>query len=230
MMHTLILDVTNEEHVLAATVTVGEEHVLAATVTVDEVLSKKGLTLLALVNNAGYAEYAPIEVMSTKRIRNMFEVNVFGVVTMTQAFLPLIRKYYTRAPLNSRIINISSGAGRISLPSCGQYCASKYALEALTDALRMELKPWKISVSLVEPGRFQTEFQNKAYKDLVADGFSALDDVSMAHYNSMVNHTNVKSAKLSRPPLEKCVEIIEDALLDTRPLARYLAGSDVQIG
>merc|ERR1712137_20821 len=218
LMHPLILDVTKEQHILPAVTAV------------DETLPKKELKFLALVNNAGYAEYAPIEVMSTKRVRNMFEVNVFGVITVTQAFLPLLRKYYSKSPINSRIINIGSGAGKVSVPPSGQYAATKYALEALSDSLRIELKPWNISVVLVEPGRFETEFQNKAYKEMVVDGFSALDDEVKNHYEKMIEHTNEISAKRNRPPLQQCVEVIEDALLDTRPLARYLAGSDVQIG
>merc|ERR1712232_219072 len=149
---------------------------------------------------------------------------------MTQAFVPLLRKYYVKSPLNSRVINISSGAGLVTVPAVGAYCASKYAIEAISDAFRMELKPWGIGVSIVEPGRFHTEFQDKAYTELQIDGIGNLDDSVKKHYSTLTRLTNEKSATMKRPPSVQCVEIIEDALMDTRPLARYLAGPDTQTG
>eukprot|EP00324_Dicrateria_rotunda_P005807 CAMPEP_0206158534 /NCGR_PEP_ID=MMETSP1474-20131121/4937_1 /ASSEMBLY_ACC=CAM_ASM_001110 /TAXON_ID=97495 /ORGANISM="Imantonia sp., Strain RCC918" /LENGTH=352 /DNA_ID=CAMNT_0053558671 /DNA_START=59 /DNA_END=1117 /DNA_ORIENTATION=- len=217
-IHTLILDVTKEEHVLVAASTV------------DQVLTEKNMKLLALVNNAGYGVYGPTECVSSRKIKNMFEVNFYGVISMTQAFIPLLRKHYAKSPLNSRIINISSGSGRIVMPAVGSYCASKYAVEALSDALRMEMKPWGISVAIVEPGRFHTEFQEKAYTDLEIDGIGVIEDDIKNHYTTITRETNEKSAKLNRPPSVQCVEVMEDALLDTKPLARYLAGPDTQTG
>jgi len=216
-LQTLILDVTNEQHVLDASEVVAKE------------LESKGLRFLALVNNAGYATYGPVESMGIARMRKMYEVNVFGVVSMIQAFVPLLRKYYAKEPLNSRIINVSSVGGVMSLPNAGPYCASKYAIESISDSLRMELRPWGISVSVVEPGRFATEFQGKAYSDMVSDGIKQLDEEVYNHYNILTNETNANSAKTKRPPPSNCAQIMEDAIFDTHPLERYYAGTDSQI-
>merc|ERR1712232_1237510 len=205
-----------------------EDQVRSAKITVEEILTDKGLKLWALVNNAGYAVYGPVEVIGINRLKNMFNVNVFGLITITQAFIPLLRKYHCKTPLNSRIINISSVGGLASMANAGQYCSTKFAVEALSDSLRIELKPWNISVSLVEPGAFKTEFQGKAYAELVSDGFSEIDEDILYHYNTLTKITNEASAKKKRPTQDKCVDVIEDSLFDTRPLERYAAGFDSQ--
>lgn len=139
------------------------DQVTSATAEIEASLVASGDKLLALVNNAGYGEYGPVECMPIDSMRSQMEVNVFGLVNLTQKMIPLLRKYGSTGPLRPRVINMSSGNGKLSLPGGGVYSSSKFCLEALTDALRVELMPWDIRVILVEPGRFQTAFTGRAY-------------------------------------------------------------------
>ena len=115
-----------------------------------------GIQLDGLVNNAGIVVAFPLEVLPISDLRRQFEVNFFSQAQVTQAFLPSLRR--TRG----RIINMSSVAGRISNPFMGAYSASKYALEAYSDALRMELAPFGIRVALIEPGPIKTPIWEKS--------------------------------------------------------------------
>jgi len=110
----------------------------------------------ALVNNAGIAKADPIELQPIEDFKQQMDVNLFGVVLVIQQFIPILRKY------NGRIINISSISGISSLPFKGTYGATKFALEAISSALRLELKPWKISISNVLPSATQTPTWSKA--------------------------------------------------------------------
>ena len=121
-----------------------------------------GAGLAGLVNNAGIAVGGMLEFLPLDVLRRQFEVNVFAQIAVTQAFLPSLRE------ARGRIVNISSVSGLISSPFTGAYCASKFALEALTDALRQELRPWKIHVSAVEPGFIQTPIANKSLAEAEA--------------------------------------------------------------
>jgi short-subunit dehydrogenase len=106
-----------------------------------------------LVNNAGYGEAGPVETVSEEDGRRQLEVNFFAPALLVQAVMPLMRRQRS-----GRIVNISSIAGRFGYPLFGWYCASKHALEGLSDALRLEARPWGIFVSLIEPGPVETEF------------------------------------------------------------------------
>ena len=109
-----------------------------------------------LVNNAGYGLPGPLEEVSDEELRRQFETNVFGLMAVTRAFLPQLRAR------RGRLVNLSSIAGRVTFPFFGAYHASKYAVEALSDALRNELQPFGIRVALVEPGPIRTEFGERA--------------------------------------------------------------------
>ncbi len=113
--------------------------------------------LSGLVNNAGVPYGGPVEFLDLDEVRSSFEVNFFGVMAVTQAFIPLLRRG------QGRIVNISSISGLIAAPFLSPYSTSKFALEALSDALRVELSPWKIRVAVVEPGAIDTPIWNKAY-------------------------------------------------------------------
>ena len=141
----VLLDVTNEA-LIAATVSQVAEAV-------------GGTGLVGLVNNAGIAVPAPLEVIPLAELRRQFEVNVIGQVAMTQAVLPLLRK----AP--GRIINVGSVASRMTFPFAGALSASKSALEALNAALRMELSPWGIHVILITPATVRTPGGDKLQHD-----------------------------------------------------------------
>jgi short-subunit dehydrogenase len=117
----------------------------------------KGYGIDVLVNNAGYGLVGPLETIDDADLRAQFDTNVFGLMAVTRAFLPAMRD--RRA---GRIINVSSVGGRMTFPLMGAYHASKYALEALSDALRLELLPMGVHVSLIEPGPIRTEFNDRA--------------------------------------------------------------------
>ncbi|WP_456426505.1 SDR family oxidoreductase, partial [Rhodocaloribacter sp.] len=140
-LRTLFLDVTDAASIAAAAETVAGS------------VGEAGLH--GLVNNAGIAMAGPLEGMPLDAFRRQFEVNVTGQVAVTQAFLPLLRK------ARGRIVNMGSIGGISVLPFVGAYCASKFAFEALTDSLRMELAPWGIEVVIVEPGSVATPIWGK---------------------------------------------------------------------
>jgi NAD(P)-dependent dehydrogenase (short-subunit alcohol dehydrogenase family) len=138
---TLALDVTDESSMVAAVRAIEAEHGAVGT----------------LVNNAGYGVYGPVEEVPMDDVRREFETNVFGLGRLTQLVLPGMR-----AAGRGRIVNISSMGGRLVFPTGGWYHASKYAVEAMSDALRVEVRPFGISVVLVEPGLIRTEFEGVA--------------------------------------------------------------------
>ncbi len=127
--------------------------IAAAGATVARAVGDAGLA--GLVNNAGVGIVGPLEYLPLDDLRRQLAVNVVGPLAVTQAFLPLLHRG------RGRIVNIGSVGGKITIPFGGALCASKYALEALTDALRLELRPWGIHVCLVEPGSIRTEAVDK---------------------------------------------------------------------
>lgn len=143
MLDTLRLDVTDEEAVAAAA-----DQVLALT---------DGRGIDVLVNNAGYGQMGPLEAVSGADLRKQFETNVFGLMAVTRAFVPQMRRRGA-----GRVINIGSIGGRFTFPLMGAYNATKYAVESLSDALRNELAPFGIDVAIVEPGPIKTEFSDRA--------------------------------------------------------------------
>ena len=151
---TLALDVTDEEAMAAAVKEVEREHGAVG----------------VLVNNAGYGEYGPIEQVPLDRVRRQFETNVFGLARLTQLVLPGMR-----AAGSGRVVNVSSMGGRLVFAGGGYYHASKYAVEAISDALRVEVRPFGIRVVVVEPGLIRTQFAATA-----SDTLSSTRDTSAA--------------------------------------------------
>jgi NAD(P)-dependent dehydrogenase (short-subunit alcohol dehydrogenase family) len=150
----ILVDVTDERAIREAAATVGAA------------VGNAGL--FALVNNAGIAVTAPIELVPLDELRRQFEVNVFGQVAVTQAFLPLLRA------ARGRIVNIGSVGAKFALPFASPLNASKAAFELISDALRIELRPWGIHVVLVSPGSIRTAAESK----LLADSEAVLDSFS----------------------------------------------------
>jgi NADP-dependent 3-hydroxy acid dehydrogenase YdfG len=146
---TLTLDVTDETSMTDAVRAIEAEHGRVGT----------------LVNNAGYGEYGPVEEVRLDAVRRQFETNVFGLGRLCQLVLPAMR-----AAGRGRIVNVSSMGGRLVFPFGGWYHASKYAVEALSDALRVEVAGFGVSVVLVEPGLIRTEFGSVAAAGLGRDG------------------------------------------------------------
>lgn len=182
----------------------------AAVVEVDRVTNGRGID--GLVNNAGYGQAGPIEELSDAQLRAQFDTNVFGAMAVTRAFLPKMR-----ARGWGRIVNVSSIGGRITFPLLGAYHASKYALEALSDALRCELRPFGVEVVLVEPGPIQSEFSDRAFDSVPPAGEASPYLAAYAKAEALKKRSDSQAA----PPIVVS-RAIERALVSRRPRARYV--------
>jgi len=127
---------------------------------VDRILDEQG-RIDCLVNNAGYAQFGPLEDVPTDAVHRQFDVNVYGPHRLIRAVLPHMRRRR-----EGTIVNVSSVAGRLSFPGGGVYCGSKFALEAMTDALRAEVEEYGIDAVLIEPGPVDTSFTDRAESEL----------------------------------------------------------------
>ena len=182
-----------------------------------------GLRLTALINNAGYGQMGPLGFLSAEELRAQLETNVVGLHTVTQALLPVIRAH--AAPGAGRIVHIASVLGRMSIPCAGAYCASKHAVVALAEALRLELEPG-IRVILVEPGAIQSEFREtlvKALGDLPArikgTRFEPILSTYLARHEARQNHGLDAQA---------CARRITAAMAKTHPPRRVVIGADAR--
>ncbi len=180
--------------------------------------------LAGLINNAGIAIGSPLEVIPLDRLRAQLEVNVIGQIAVTQAFLPLIRL------ARGRIVNMGSIAGRGTIPMMGPYSASKFALEALTDALRMELHPWGIEVSIVEPGAIATPIWEKSMKTAL-DVESGVSEEGKRLYGEAAHRVKemVDQAARRAIPVDAVVQAVLHALTAAKPRTRYLVGNDARM-
>ena len=179
--------------------------------------------LAGLVNNAGIGVGGPLEVVPLADLRKQFEVNVIGQVAVTQALLPLLRQG------RGRIVNMGSIAGRATMPFMGPYSASKFALEALTDAMRMELQPWGIHVSIVEPGAIESRIWEKARH--AADQMeAAAGPEAKARYGEAVVRVReaMGQAEQRAIPARVVAEAVAHALRAAWPKTRYMVGSDAR--
>jgi NAD(P)-dependent dehydrogenase (short-subunit alcohol dehydrogenase family) len=197
--------------------------ILKAAETVTGMVGQAGLK--GLVNNAGLAVGGPLEFLSLANLRQQLEINVIGQIAVTQTFLPLLRQG------RGRVINMSSISGRIAMPFLGPYAASKFALEALTDSLRLELQPWGIEVISIQPGAIATPIWNK----------------SISHAEEMLKHSPAQATLLYGARLDKLrqtilkragqgipagevAKVVAQALLTERPKTRYLVGRNAKFG
>jgi NADP-dependent 3-hydroxy acid dehydrogenase YdfG len=196
---TLALDVTDEVSMRAAVAAVEEAHGAVG----------------ALVNNAGYSQSGAVETIPMDELRRQFETNVFGLVRMCQLVLPGMRKAG-----NGRIVNISSMGGRLVFPGGGAYHGTKFAVEAISDALRFEVKNFGVHVSIIEPGLIKTQFGETAHGSVPAE-----DGGPYAEFNAAVAKTTAEAyegpmAKLGAGP-EAVAKVIEKAITSRRPRTRY---------
>jgi len=202
-----------------------EMEIRLAAYNVIEALGGDGLA--GLVNNAGVVVRGMLEFLPLDALRHQLEVNVIGQIAVTQAFLPSLRK------ARGRIVNIGSVSGLISSPFTGAYAASKFALEALTDALRMELRPWKIHVSIVEPGFIQTPITNKSL-EAAEDLRAQLSSEALQLYGPAIRAVEnaVKRESAKGASTEVVVKAVVHALAARRPRTRYVVGANsrLQIG
>ncbi|MFL5822130.1 MAG: SDR family oxidoreductase [Solirubrobacteraceae bacterium] len=196
----LELDVTNADHLDALERALPEE-------------------LDALVNNAGVVVIAPVEGVPLSELRRQLEVNIVGQVAVTQAVLPRLRAS------KGRVVFISSVSGRVATPMSGAYNASKFGLEGLADALRMELAPWGIRVVLVEPAQTDTDLWRQAEGGL-DDSVALLDPQHRALYEGHIAgyRKSIPRSQRMAAPVEGVAAAIEKALTARRPRARYVVG------
>jgi NAD(P)-dependent dehydrogenase (short-subunit alcohol dehydrogenase family) len=180
--------------------------------------------LFGLVNNAGIAVGSPLELIPLAQLRRQLEVNVIGQIAVTQAVLPLLRQ------ARGRIVNMGSIAGRGTIPMMGPYSASKHALEALTDALRLELYPWGIEVSIVEPGAIATPIWDKSLhtsseveSEVPVEGKHLYEDAAKAVREA------VGEAAARAIPTDAVVKAVLHALTAKWPKTRYLVGRDAKV-
>jgi len=199
-----------------------EQSIMRSTEVVQRVVGEGGLG--GLVNNAGIVIGSPLEVIPLSQLRKQLEVNVIGQIAVTQAFLPLLRRG------RGRIVNMGSIAGRGTIPLLGPYSASKFALEALTDALRMELQPWGIQVSIIEPGAIATPLWEKSAKE-ARDIEASVSEEAKALYGEAVVQIRAAIAQAAKRAIapEAVVRAVHHALTATRPHTRYLVGSDARL-
>lgn len=187
----------------------------------QQIDASAGSGLTGLVNNAGIAIAGPVEFVPMDDFRRQFEVNVIGQVAVSQALLPLLRKG------RGRIVFMSSIGGISSLPFFSPYSASKFALEAIADALRVELRPWRIPVSIIEPGSVATPIWEKSLQRAEV-AFSEYPEEAHLLYGEVVARMvklSLRAAERGVPPGE-VAKSVERALTEQQPRARYLVGSE----
>ena len=180
--------------------------------------------LSGLVNNAGIAIGSPLELIPLQQLRRQLEVNVVGQIAVTQAVLPLLRRAH------GRIVNMGSIAGRGTIPMMGPYSASKHALEALTDALRLELYPWGIEVAIIEPGAVATPIWDKSMQtSLDVESGMPTDRKHLYEAAAQSIRESVGQAAARAIPVDAVVEAVLHALTAKRPKTRYLVGRDAKL-
>lgn len=209
-LHPLRIDVTRSEQIRQA---------------VDEVTGRLGDTgLWGLVNNAGVAQPGPLECLPTAALRRQLETNVIGQVETIQGFLPLLRAG------RGRIVNVTSGLGRVALPYLGAYAAAQFAKEAISDSLRRELRPSGVTVSVVQPGAIRTPIWEKLDQagEEVIDG---APESTVALYRGPFRaflRDNARQVLRSRTTPARYARTVARALTASRPKTRYPVGPDVR--
>jgi NAD(P)-dependent dehydrogenase (short-subunit alcohol dehydrogenase family) len=200
----LELDVTDGAQIAAAAAAVGER-------------------LDGLVDNAGIAIAAPLELVPLDELRHQLEVNVVGQVAVTQAFLPALRQ------ARGRIVLMGSIGGKSALPFLGPYAASKHALEAVADSLRVELRPWGIEVAIVEPASIATGIWAKGATraDELRSRFP--EDIAELYAPAVASFRRVALARGPGADADEVAKAVEHALTASRPKARYLVGRDAHL-
>lgn len=180
--------------------------------------------LAGLVNNAGISIAGPLEVLPLARFKQQMDVNVNGQVAVTQAFLPLVRT------AKGRIVNMGSIGGRMASPFLAPYSASKFALEAISDALRLEVAPWGIHVSLIEPGSIATPIWDKSLA-LSEQIEGEISPEGAALYKKQIDAMRKAAAEIGKGgiPADEVAKVVEHALTAKKPKTRYVVGREAKI-
>jgi NAD(P)-dependent dehydrogenase (short-subunit alcohol dehydrogenase family) len=196
--------------------------VAQAAARVEEVAAEQGgVGLDALVNNAGIGVGGPLELVSPEDMRRQFDVNVLGQVAVTQAMLPALRR------ARGRIVFISSVGGRVAMAFTAPYAASKHAVEAIADALRVELANSHVQVALIEPGSVATPIWDKGRAEAELVSVPPELQAQYGHVPAAMDRVLEQTARRGIPP-DEVAETIERALTARRMRARYLVGRDAK--
>lgn len=174
------------------------------------------ISIDVLVNNAGFGQFGTVEETDILKARQQFETNVFGLAAITQRIIPIMRKQR-----HGRIINISSIAGKTSMPGGGWYAASKHAVEALSDSLRWETKQFGIKASIIEPGPIKTDFAANVNKTVVLE--------EEGPYGSLVKDLTQSSTKDIKGTVEGCAAVVFKAATKKNPRNRYLVTKEAKL-
>ncbi|MFE4214006.1 SDR family oxidoreductase [Streptomyces sp. NPDC056844] len=204
----VILDITEPAHVAALATRIADDP----------------RPLHALVNNAGIQVNAPVEALPMAEWRQVFEVNLFGHIAVTQALLPALLRS------GGRVINISSIGGRFAMATYGAYAGAKFALEAVSDSLRREVEPLGVHVVVVEPGGIRTEMATRGIEtaNRLAAGMTPEQD---ARYGGLIRANNqlMASGTASGLTADAAARVITKAVTARRPRTRYTAGRDAAL-
>lgn len=209
-VHALTLDVTDPEQIAAA-----------ASAVADATGASSSGALDALVNNAGIGVGGPLELVTQDDLRRQFDVNVFAQVAVTQAMLPALRR------AGGRIILVSSIGGRVAMAYTAPYAASKHAIEAIGDALRVELARSNITVAIIEPGSVATPIWSKNQADAQELEIPAELHAYYGHIPAALEKVLKDTGSRGVPP-EQVAATIERALTSPRMKARYVIGRDAR--
>jgi short-subunit dehydrogenase len=171
-----------------------------------------------LVNNAGYGQMGPVELIPIESVQRQFQVNLIGAIGLIQAMIPVMRDQG-----GGKIINVSSLGGRIAFPFGGLYSASKFALESLSDSLRRELAPFNIRVSVIEPGPVSTEFFEVVDREVDTTMPDAINTPYRAAFENLANLD--KLTKRQAWSSERVADVIIKAIVAKRPQPRYIAAT-----
>lgn len=178
--------------------------------------------LWGLVNNAGIAYLGPIEWTPLEHFKRTADVNLWGTIDVTKTFLPLVKR------AQGRVVNFSSVLGRVSLTLLGSYAVTKYGVQAFSDALRREMNPWGIKVSIVEPGGFRTEITSaRLIQRQLQEGWNGLNDELKQEY--MEKGIKLFLPMRPSPHTYKIVDGVVEALTSESPRDRYLIGLDTPV-
>src|ERR1700712_2481742 len=205
----VIIDVTDQDHIQA----------LAARVREDP----QGRAVRALVNNAAIGVNVPVEAYPIDEWRRLFEVNLFGQIAVTQALLPALIQG------KGRVVNVSSVGGKVAMATYGPYAGTKFALEAVSDALRREMAPFGVEVVVVEPGAVRTDMPGRAIAT-ANELASAMTPEQNQRYGPLVHAVTAQTASHttagSGVPAEAAATVIAKAVTARRPRTRYTVGRD----
>jgi NAD(P)-dependent dehydrogenase (short-subunit alcohol dehydrogenase family) len=213
---------TLHEHVRPLRLDVTDRASIAAAASA---VAQSGHPLRGLVCNAGIAVGGPLEYLPIDELRRQFEINVFGAVAVAQAFLPQLRA--TRG----RLVFVGSISGRLAVPFIAPYSASKFALRAIADALRAELRPAGIAVALIEPGSVKTPIWRKG-RDSRAALQAVLPPAAIEHYGAQIASMFAQAEREERAgmPVEVVGRAILHAVTARKPRPSYLLGGPARIG